>query len=244
MKSRMMTAAMGCLLAGNCLAGTIIVGTEATFAPFEFKDTKTEEITGFDIDVIKAIAKMNGDTVVVRNMGFDALIPSLMTKQIDVAAAAISITPERLQRVSFTQPYYNSSVVILIRQADKNKIVDLKSLENKRICAQIGTTGAELATSVKGSVVTQFNSVVEAYMELKNLGCEAVLNDQQVVENYLKDGHDKSVVMLSQRYEPSVYGFAVKKDNEAMLDKLNRGLHQLRQSGEYDRIHQKWFGQL
>ena len=65
-------------------AGTITVGTEATFAPFEFMDEQTHEVTGFDIDVIRAMAKAVGDDVKIHNMGFDALIPSLQTGVIDV----------------------------------------------------------------------------------------------------------------------------------------------------------------
>ena len=82
------------------------VGTEPTFAPFEFLDTKTKEFAGFDIDLIRAVADKAGYDVQILNMGFDALLPALMTDTIDVVASGMSITPERAERVDFTKPYY------------------------------------------------------------------------------------------------------------------------------------------
>ena len=71
------------------------VGTEPTFAPFEFLDTQTKDYTGFDMDLIRAVGQKAGFDVQILNMGFDALIPALMTGNVDVVAAGVSITPER-----------------------------------------------------------------------------------------------------------------------------------------------------
>lgn len=74
------------------------VGTEPTFAPFEFLDTKSKDFTGYDMDLIRAVGEKAGYEVKILNMGFDALIPAVLTGQIDVIAAGISITPERQAR--------------------------------------------------------------------------------------------------------------------------------------------------
>ena len=233
-------AAVG--MAFSVQAGTITIGTEATFAPFEFMDEQTHEVTGFDIDVIRAMAKAVGDDIKIHNMGFDALIPSLQTGVIDVTAAAMTITPERQARIDFTSPYYQSGLVILIRKADQAKYDGLKSLEGQRLCAQIGTTGAMAANRVKGAKVTEFNSITEAFMELKNLGCEAVLNDKPVVDYYLARRGDKTVMTVNQVFDAENYGMGVKKGNKALLEKLNKGMEIIRANGEYDKIYQKWFG--
>ena len=242
MKKTIVGALVALSVAMTAQAATLNVGTEATFAPFEFMDEQTHEVTGFDIDVIRAAAKAVGDDVRIHNMGFDALIPSLQTGVIDVTAAAMTVTPERQARIDFTSPYYQSGLVILIRKADQKKYDGLKSLEGHRLCAQIGTTGAMAANRVKGAKVTEFNSITEAFMELKNLGCEAVLNDKPVVDYYLMRRGDDTVMTVNQIFDAEHYAMGVKKGNKAVLEKLNKGMEIIRSNGEYDKIYQKWFG--
>lgn len=230
------------LIGGSACAATLNVGTEATFAPFEFMDEKTKEVTGFDMEIIEAVAKATGDKVRLHNMGFDGLIPSLQAGIIDVTVAAMTITPERQKRVDFTEPYYQSGLTILIRKADAAKYTDLKAFEGTRLCAQIGTTGAMMANRVKDAKVTEFNSITEAFMELKAGGCAAVINDKPVVDYYLVRRGDDSVMTLPQVFDAENYGMAVKKGNKALLDKLNEGLKEIKANGEYDRIYAKWFG--
>ena len=119
------------------------------------------------MEIIEAVAKATGDKVRLHNMGFDGLIPSLQAGIIDVTVAAMTITPERQKRVDFTEPYYQSGLTILIRKADAAKYTDLKAFEGTRLCAQIGTTGAMMSNRVKDAKVTEFNSITEAFMELK-----------------------------------------------------------------------------
>jgi len=96
--------------------GYLIVGTEATFPPFEFVDEKTKEIVGFDIDIAREIAKALGVKLKVEDIAFDGLIPSLLTKKIDLIAAAMTITPERAKVVSFSDPYFTAGQVIVVEK--------------------------------------------------------------------------------------------------------------------------------
>ena len=242
MKKQILATVLGATLCAGAMAAPLNVGTEATFAPFEFMDEEKREITGFDIDMIKAIAKAAGHEVKIQNMGFDGLIPSLQTNVIDAVAAAMTITPARQKAVQFTEPYYQSGLVVLINKKDDGKIKEVASLEGKRICAQIGTTGAMMAKRIKDSKVTLFNSITEAFMDLKSGGCDAVLNDKPVVEFYLARRGDDSVKILPQVLEAEYYGFAVNKRNKALAEKLNKGLQTIKANGEYDKIYQKWFG--
>ena len=90
MKKHVLAAILGASMLFSAQAGTLHVGTEATFAPFEFMDEQTKELTGFDMELITAVAKAMGDDVKIQNMGFDGLIPSLQTRIIDVTAAAMT----------------------------------------------------------------------------------------------------------------------------------------------------------
>ena len=111
----------------------LIVGTEPSFAPFEFPDKKSGEITGFDMELIKAMGKKAGFAkVTVKGMGFDALIPALDAGNIDVAIAGMSITDARKQKVNFTDPYYESGLATLVRK-DNTTIKSLNDLKGKTI---------------------------------------------------------------------------------------------------------------
>ena len=94
MKKTLSSLIFAAIIAGSAAAqaGTILVGTDAGLAPFEFKDQKSEEIVGFDMDIIKAVARAVGDEAKIQNMQFAGIIPALQTNMIDVAVAAITIT--------------------------------------------------------------------------------------------------------------------------------------------------------
>ena len=92
----------------------IVVGTNATFVPFEFKDDKTQDYAGFDIELIRAIGKRINKDVELKNVSFDALIPALNTHDIDVAASGMTITKARSEKVLFSSPYYENALAIVL----------------------------------------------------------------------------------------------------------------------------------
>ncbi|NLK85658.1 MAG: basic amino acid ABC transporter substrate-binding protein [Aeromonadales bacterium] len=220
-------------------AQTLKVGTEATFAPFEFTDEKSN-IIGFDVDVIKAIGQEVGLDVEVVNQPFDALIPGVLTSQLDAAIAGITITEERAKQVSFSDPYYKAGIDAIVRKADAQKYPTLDSLKKSRLCAQIGTTGADVANKISGNVGT-YNTVVEAFMELKNKGCEAVLNDRPVNLYFLQTKNEKDFYEIPELYNGEEYGIVVSKQNKDVLEKINSGLKKIRENGTLAKIHEKWF---
>ena len=240
---KILTALMiGSLFSSVASAGTLLVGTDAGFAPFEYKDPKTNEIVGFDIDLITAIAKAVGDDVKIQNMQFAGIIPALQMNMIDVAAAALTITAERQKQVLFTDPYYDVGLVMVIRKKDADKYKPLDDMQGKRICSQIGTTGAILGKQVKGATVGEYDQMGDAMMELKMNGCDSVLVDKTVTEYYIAQQGDKDIMMVPHLYNPKQNGFAVSKRNTELATKLNKGLKMIRENGEYDKIYEKWFG--
>ena len=118
-------------------AKVLRVGTEPTFAPFEFQKEGSKEYTGFDMDLIRAIGKQMGYKVEIMNMGFDALIPALSSGNIDTVIAGMSITPERQEAVLFSAPYYRSGLVVMV-QKNNDTIKGIEDLVGKRIAVQIG----------------------------------------------------------------------------------------------------------
>lgn len=223
-------------------AKVLRVGTEPTFAPFEFQKEGSKEYDGFDMDLARAIGKQMGRKVEIVNMGFDALIPALNAGNIDMVAAGMSITDERKKAVSFSDPYYTSGLIIMVNK-DNTAIKSEKDLEGKRIAVQIGTTGENKARSIAGAQVTAFNTNTEAAMELTNKGVDAVINDSPVVGYYLAQGGNKTAMTVGDVMEAEQYGMAVKKDSALAAD-VNKALAELKKNGEYDKIYKTWFGEV
>ena len=132
------------------------VGTEPTFAPFEFQKEGSKSYDGFDMDLARAIGKQMGYKVEMVSMGFDALIPALNSNNIDVAIAGMTITDERKKVVDFTESYYTSGLMIMVRKDSNVKSID--DLKGKTIACQIGTTGENKSRTVEGAKVKAFNT--------------------------------------------------------------------------------------
>ena len=219
------------------------VGTNATFPPFEMQESG--EFLGFDMDLIRAIGEEQGFTVEIKHMDFKALIPALDNNKIDAAIAGMSIKPDRLESVDFTEPYFDAGLIIAVRN-NNDTIKSTEDLKGKKLAAQNGTTGAAYCDSVKkqdpSTVVRIFDDIGAAFMELEKGGVDAVVNDLPVTAWYLKEKESTNVKMVGEVFSADEqYGIAVKKGNQEMLDMLNEGLQKIRDNGKYDEIYNKWF---
>lgn len=217
------------------------VGSETTFAPFEFQDEQTKEYIGFDIDLIKAIGKQMNMKVEIVSMGFDGLIPALNAGNIEAAISGMTITEERKGKIAFSDPYYKSGLSIVIK-TDNDAIKSFKDLEGKKIAVQIGTTGAMEAKKIAGADIREFNNAPEAFMELQAGGVDAVINDKPVSDYYLKQNAAKYAKSLDETLTSEEYGIAFDKKNVELVKKVNEALAELKKNGEYDKIYEKWFG--
>ena len=222
-------------------AKVLRAGTEPAFAPFEFPKEGSKELTGFDIELIQAIGKQMGMKVEIAGMGFDALIPALNAGNIDCAIAGMTITDERKKVVTFSDPYYTSGLIVMVKK-DNTAVKSINDLKGKRIACQIGTTGEMKARTVEGAKVTTFNTQDEAALELKNGGVDAVIGDLPVVEYYLAKGGSQFAMTVGEKMEAEQYGIAFKKDSKLAAD-VNKAMAELQKNGEFDKIYKKWFGE-
>ena len=248
----MMTLLMAVMMVAGCGGGdkkapavqapkVLKVGTEPTFAPFEFQKEGSKEFDGFDMDLIRAIGKQLNMKVEILNMGFDALIPAINAGNIDVAIAGMSITPDRQKAVDMSDPYYVSGLVVVVGK-DNAAVKSVNDLNNKGIAVQIGTTGAERAAKVPGAKVKNFNTNAEVFLELKNKGVEAVIIDKPVAEYFLATGGGKDYAkIVGDTMEAESYGISLKK-NSPLTKEINKALLDLKKNGEYDKLYVKWFG--
>lgn len=219
-----------------------VVATEASFAPFEFRDDKSGEYVGFDIELMKALAEVQGFDVEFKDMGFDGIIAAVKTGNVDMAISAISIDDDRKKEVDFSLPYYQSGLSVAVR-ADNSTIKGFGDLKGKRIAVQIGTTGAKyVKNNIEGAKVTEFNTVNDAFMELINGGVDAFVNDYPVSAYFIKQGNNR-VKLVGELANSEFYGIAIPKGKSDLLNKVNDGLKKLKESGKFQEIYRKWFGE-
>lgn len=225
--------------------GVLVVGTEATFPPFEMT-SESGEIIGFDIELLNAIAAEEGLKVRYKDMGFDSLIPALQSGQIDIAASGMSITDERKKQVLFSNPYIEAGLVIAV-DSKNTGINSVEDLKGQIVAVQQGSTGATEAERLKAAglvkQVKSYPNVSVAMMELLNGGAAAVINDKPVTEAYAVK-RPGAIRVLPETLQSDSYGFAVESGRQELMDKLNSGLKKVEVNGIYDQIVLKYFNAL
>ena len=242
---KLAAAAAAAMMIFSVQAGAEVlkVGSETVYPPFEFLDSHTGKYVGFDIDLIDEVSKRAGFETQIFSMGLDGLVPALMAGSIDVAVSALTITKERAAKVDFTKPYYESGLSIMTH-ADNN-IKGAKDLEGKVLCAEIGSSGSLYMSKLPGVKLRTFNSAAEAFLEINQKGCYAMVNDKPVNEYFLTQKASKN---LKLKEVPVIlaaenYGFAVQKGNDKLRARLDKALDEIRADGTYARIYKKWFGE-
>ncbi|MCL1137702.1 basic amino acid ABC transporter substrate-binding protein [Shewanella pneumatophori] len=215
----------------------LVVGTNATFPPFEYVGgVSGDEIQGFDIDLAKQIAKDAGKTLKVENMNFDSLIVALNAGKIDFIASGMTITPERQASVDFSAPYYEATQVVLVNK-DNTSINSIDDLKGKHIAVQLGSTG-DIMAKTYSQKVTAFNTGFEAVMELKNNKVDLVLFDSEPAISFLNKNPQLKMVELE--FDAEFYGLAVPKGQTELLTTINNSLKTMKSNGEYDALVTKY----
>ncbi len=223
---------------------TYKVGTEPTFPPFDTTDDD-QNIVGLDMDLIKAIGKDQGFEVTFENLSFDGLIPALKAGNIDIVAAGMNKDDkERQKQVNFSDAYYESQLYVVVAN-DNNDIQSIDDLTtDMKVAAQTGTTGAEKVKELKEAGKIKDSVIVDgldtAMMQLINGDVSAVINDKPVNEAYMKKQPNK-VKMVGDALNAENYGFAVAKGNDELLEKINKGLANIKKDGTYDELVDEWF---
>ncbi|MBC2606718.1 basic amino acid ABC transporter substrate-binding protein [Pelagicoccus albus] len=244
---------LGLCLAGLCMVlsgcggssegeGALVVGTEATYPPFEMTDD-AGNIIGFDIDLLKAVARATGLEVEFRDMDFDSLVPAIQGGNIDIGASGMSITPLRLKQIDFSDPYIEAGLVVAVGGSSQG-ITGVDDLKGKRVAVQQGTTGAakseELLAAGKIGSLKYFPNVSVAMMELLNGAVDAVINDKPVTQAFVAK-HPGKIKIVGGTLASDEYGFAIAKGREELLSQINEGLRLVKESGEFDALIAKYF---
>lgn len=213
------------------------IGTDATYPPFESVDPKTGAIVGFDVDLMKALATHLGATPKFEVVPFDGIIAGLKGGQYDAVISAMTITPERAQQVNFSQPYSAAGQSIAVRSTE-SAIASLGDLTGEKIGVQLGTTGEVEAKKVTNGEVVSFDAIGNAFRDLENGNLTAVIADTPTARIFQREHGTIKLVGAPLTHEE--YGIALRLEDAALLQALNAGLTQLRQSGELRRLEVQW----
>lgn len=219
--------------------GVLNVGTNAAFPPFEYvgDDGKPD---GFDMALIKLIGEKLGVEVAIADMEFGTLVSSVGNK-IDVAIAGMTVTDERKETVDFSDSYYEAVQNVLV-PADNTDIVDAESLKGKKIGVQLGTTGDFLVEDIKDAEAVQFDTAGLAVEALKQGSVDLVIIDANPAQVFAADNADsiKLIEGAAFEFEPEFYAIACPKGNTALLNAVNGALADIRASGEFDALIEKY----
>ncbi|EHD21952.1 MULTISPECIES: arginine ABC transporter substrate-binding protein [Brenneria] len=243
MKKLLLAALLAGMTCGAMAADTIRFASSATYPPFESLDANND-IVGFDIDLAKALCKQMQATCTFSNQAFDSLIPALKFRRYDAVISGMDITPERSKQVAFTQPYYANSAVVI---AQKGKFSDFAALQGKRIGMENGTTHQKYMHDKHPEVRTvSYDSYQNAVLDLKNGRIDGVFGDTAVVNEWIKTNPDLTTVgehVTDREYFGTGLGIAVRPNDQALLEKLNKALDAIKADGTYQAINDKWFPQ-
>lgn len=218
----------------------LVVGSNTAYPPFEYVDTDTNEYEGFDMDLIRAIGEEAGYDVVIESYNFSGLVPAVKAGTMDAAISAMTITEERAEEVNFALPYYESGLIVAV-QTRNEEINSIEDLEGKKIAVELGTTGALEAKKIPGAVVTDYDTIGEALLELRNGNVDAVLNDAPVTLYYINFGMD-DIKVVGDLVTGEFYGIAIPKSKPDLLEDVNNALLALKENGTYAELYMKWFG--
>ena len=216
--------------------GTLTIGSDIPYPPFE--QGKPPDYTGFDVDLMDAIAqKLNLQPKWV-DTAFGTIFADEQAGKFDIVASSTTITPARQQRVTFSKPYFDADQSLMVQKgSDIQSTSDITS--DTTIGVQEGTTGADYATNKTDAQVQSYPEIGNAFNALQAGQVDGVINDFAVSAFALKQYPQLDVVQTIPTGEH--YGFPMQPSNTALQQAVNGALDDVIADGTYEKIFQKWF---
>lgn len=220
--------------------GKLVMGTNAEFPPFEITDDEGN-VVGFDADLAAEIAKDLGVELEIKNMPFDSIVTAVVQGGIDVGIAGMTVKPERLASVDFSNTYYEAQQVVIVKEG--SPIVDEDTLKGVTIGVQEGTTGqwtAEEYTDM--DKISAYKKALDAVMDLQGGKVDCVIVDDHTAAALLSAINDPSLIILDIEFEVEEYAIAIAKNQPELLASINATLERITTDGTFDAMVEKWLG--
>ena len=227
---------------------TVRVGLDDTFAPMGFRNDKGE-VVGFDIDLAKAIGDLYGWKMEFQPIDWAMKETELNTGNIDMIWNGLGITPDREKQMLFSKTYYESPGIIITKKG--SPIQKLEDLEGKKVSTQSGSTTAKYIQAWPNGLYQKLNgqpvlysSYNEVFSDLDSGRVDAVATDSCYGRYVMQvRGADKYAFFVDDSHPAEPFGVGMRLGDQALKEKIDQGISQLKENGKYDQIVEKWFGQ-
>lgn len=221
----------------------IVVGTDATYPPFESVDEKTNEIAGFDVDLMNEIGKLINIKPQFKNADFKTIFTALQAKQFDAVMSASTITEERKKIIAFSDPYIEVGQLVVVNVANTN-IKSYTDLANVTVGVQTGTTGEEATKSqakVPDDKIKRYDTIDLAFADLANNSIDAVVADSPTVGNYIaQPQYSDKLKVVGEPFTTESYGIAVNQSDTELLNGINAALKQIKGTNTIQQLKDKY----
>ncbi len=219
------------------------VGSDTTYPPFEFVD-KSNNIVGYDVDMVNEICKLINCKATFTTTGFDTIFVALSQKQFDMVASGVTITDERKKTVDFGDPYLHYEEVVLVR-ADETRITGPDDLKSGKyiVGVQTGTSNEETAKTLvpdEKKQLKRFDDFAQAVAALIGKDIDAIEIDKPAADGYMAQNPGKMKV-VGKGITGNDLGFAFQKGDKTLIDAFNAGLKVVKSNGTADALYKKWF---
>ncbi|WNM23930.1 amino acid ABC transporter substrate-binding protein [Demequina capsici] len=221
-------------------AGVLIVGTEGTYRPFTYHEDGSGDLTGYDVEVIKAVADQLGVEVQFEETQWDAIFAGLDAGRFDVIANQVSITPEREQKYEFSEPYTYSTGVVVV--ADTNTdITSVESLAGKRTAQSLTSNWYTMAEEA-GAEIEPVEGWAQAVALVRDGRVDATVNDLLTYLDYAQQGDNQGLRIAVQTDDVSRSAFAFAQGSDALVAAIDQALADLQADGTLESLSRQFFG--
>ncbi len=227
------TMFVGC---GKKESDTLIVGTEAGFAPYEYMEG--DKVVGVDMDIAQAIADAMGKKLEIKNMDFEGALLAVQNGTVDFVAAGVSVDEERKKVMDFSIDYVDSTEVVVVNKANPAiAAVSDDDLTDKVVGVQQGNIADFYVSGLAVKEVKRYTKFVQAAEDLKNSKIDGIVMDQYPAEELV--AANPELVILDGALFQDKYAIAVKKGNAELLEDINKVIQDLKDSGKIEEFTAK-----
>ncbi|EJF81724.1 Lysine-arginine-ornithine-binding periplasmic protein precursor [Candidatus Bartonella washoeensis] len=220
------------------------IASDASYPPFSYIDSNNK-LQGFDIDISYALCKKMNVECTFITQNFEGMIPGLLAKKYDAIISSLAPTQERLQKIDFTDPYYNTALAVIVTKDSEIKEISAEAFKGKNLGVQSNTTQAAYAEdryASEGANIKLYPTIIEVNRDLLSRRLDVVIVDKIQALNWLEnEGKDCCKLLGTLEETKFPIAIAIRKNNNDLKNKFNEAIKGIRLDGTYDKIMKKYF---